>query len=541
MAPTITSSPFPIDWVGNNNNFKIQCHNGIVSVGSAAAFVLRATAGATFPSPSYHVVVSLNDIDVVFEVVNEASTDLYKVTSVVDLFEKISMSPIFTKYFRVDTFVRGTRIDLIGREVGRWSVKVFVTNDFGEIDTTYDIVTILVSSYGSDVVRRENYALRARFSLITNNNNQVSVNDLPDVIAQPDENDMVEVPISMLRTYKPQPDLPRGDLGSDAWELLTNYIMKYGLYYSEVWGNPAMPQEEHHTSEYYLFCGEVAERFAAVNYPDWDNSNSVVPFSSTASGFRIIGEPTGETRRVCKSAPQYIYGIYFNTDENAPNIDVVIRGEARRLDGAETVNVKNGSVFRIPVGPSALFDGMFKFSYTYKVTISVDNTEIWSRDYFVVPDLHDQITLLMVNKYGLLHPFVFSDVKRTIDRQAEEVYLDRFRYFSNVRGTELMTVNSPMLSKKEAADLARCLAGEYQYMWVDETWLRITIAKGSFKVLDTEEDMLRVEFSFAFVENQIETLTPASLPVYNPGTKLDANNEIVEFYGRIEPENNELL
>lgn len=451
------------------------------------------------------------------------------------------MSPIFTKYFRVVTFVSGTRIDLIGREVGRWSVKVFVTNNFGEIDTTYDIVTILVSSYGADVVRRENYALRARFSLITNNNNQVSVNDLPDVIAQPDENDMVEVPLSMLRTYKPQPDLPRGDLGSNAWELLTNYIMKYGLSYSEVWGNSAMPQEEHHTSEYYLFCGEVAERFAAVNYPDWDNSNSVVPFSSTASGFRIIGEPTGETRRVCKSAPQYIYGIYFNTDENAPNIDVVIRGEARRLDGAETVNVKNGSVFRIPVGPSALFDGMFKFSYTYKVTINVDNTEIWSRDYFVVPDLHDQITLLMVNKYGLLQPFVFSDVKRTIDRQAEEVYLDRFRYFSNVRGTELMTVNSPMLSKKEAADLARCLAGEYQYMWVDETWLRITIAKGSFKVLDTEEDMLRVEFSFAFVENQIETLTPASLPVYSPGPKLDANNEIVEFYGRIEPENNELL
>ena len=97
------------------------------------------------------------------------------------------------------------------------------------------------------------------------------------------------------------------------------------------------------------------------------------------------------------------------------------------------------------------------------------------------------------------------------------------------------------MTRTEARRLAQCIGQQYHYVKCGTTWLRITIEAGSLTVLDEAEDMVTLELSYRFVENQSEDITSGSLTRGTTRNTVDFNGTLVAFSEGTLPTGNEIL
>lgn len=369
----------------------------------------------------------------------------------------------------------------------------------------------------------QNYAIAARVTVWVNNNNEVTERQSEVMVLHPDAQGYVRVPLDLLAGYIPQPDMPDGQ----EFALLTNAVMKYQVQYAEMYGSPTPTVRTWRTDSIrYVICGEVAERYARLNTPDW-NSGMERPIVDSQDLFLVVGEDTGRQVTVRKSQPVYLYGLWYRAGSTSAtlrvNVKITIVTASGQASMTRVYDVTSGSMYRLDVSPTVLEieDALY---YTIAITSSGGS---WSRTFIIRPDGWKDRYLLLQSKYGVLTPWVCPGLKRELTIEAESLKVGRLHYNDTTDAYEKYTALLPMLTNEEARRLARCLGQQYHYIKSGYAWLRIVVEPETFTVLEEPEGMVRVQFAFRFVENQQENMSDAPRTA---GMTFNYNDDVAQEY-----------
>lgn len=545
MSLEIISSPFKIGWARNRNSYRIHCLDRQLNPGVASLY--RFTFAGTMPDAGCSVVVAVDGVEYAFEVVSGSSNGAYEVATIADIGAKMAacwhLKQIFNCEGNAATSTTSKYLVLSGLTVGRHEVDIYVTDAEGNrIDSGLTINRTL-NRQGTDRKDKPNYAVVAEAVVTVNNNNQLTTHNVGGMVFYPDSDGYLDIPLDLLSGFIPQPDVPNTDATASGWMLLTNALIKYRLNIGEMWGE-SKPVVQNWVSLpssngwNYAVCGEEADRFARLNLPDWRSSET--QFSETNNIFWVIGEDNLLSMRVCLNQAEYVYGLWFDPTQNigtnaaTKTVNMIVIAGGVTTTASHTV--RNGEVYRIPVGPAAL--NITAPCYTVRFTVGLYS---WERTFIVQPDFYNPTHLLLQSKYGVLRSFVVPEVRHDITTEAEILSVDKRRYIDITENGESYIATTAQMTRSEARRLAQCLPHEYHYVRCGTAWLRITIEAGSFVVFDDGEDMVRIEFTYRFVENQTENITNGTMQRGITATVVDINNSIIAFSDRTVPNHNNIL
>ncbi len=545
MSVTLTSTPFKVAWAKNRNSYKMSC-NTLVSNGTRCLYYYNWTG--TFPSVGQYIVINVDGVEYKFKVVSATSTAAYEISQWKEIGPKVAdcyyLKALFTITCNSLSDVGSGWMQLSGKAYVKHVVSVYAMDEDGNrlSNQLYNTSSIYPQNPGTDPVYLKNYAVAARLEVVTNNNNTLTTHSVSGLVFQPDTAGNIEIPLDLLGSLIPQPDIPTTDPTVSTWDVTTNMLMKYRLQYGEMWGDdvPLIQNWVTNPASGYNFalCGEEADRFSRLNLADWDDSN--VLFSETNSLFRILGERSGETVRVSRSQAQYIYGMWYDRTQSSSATKTVNIGlSVDSSIGTQTSKtVRNGEIYRIPVGIAGL--GISATPKYYTLSISLGGTT-WQRTFIVYPDSYQPTNFLLQNKYGLLTVLQVPEVRREMNTEAEEMVVDRRRYLDITDDSETYTAVTALMTREEGRKLAMCVGQQFHYVQCGTNWLRISIEAGSFTVLDEAEDMIRVEFNYRFIENQEENITRGSMARSTGATLSDFDNQVVSFSDRTPATHNNIL
>lgn len=541
MSVSVISSPPPFGWAKNRNSLRLQC-DALATAGRPAT--IRVRRSGELPEAGCHVVLCIDGMELVFTVVNNASS-AYEVSGSSELFDAFRANWYVQQLFILPSADNtGTCMTLEGRTAGYHKVEIYCTAADGtRTNHEESMLSWERGRNGAGVDREDlhNYAIAAEIEAVVNNYNVLTTHKVGGLVFHPDTKGVATIPLDALAGLVPQPDLPTTDTANADWQLLTNMLLKYRISYGEMWGeNTPLVQNWTTTGYRYALCGEEADRFARLNLPDWYGVAEHQLGNDGNSFFWVLGEDDGQTVRVRRDEAEYVYGLWFNGSKGFLDAELRVQMVVS-IDGevpdVQTFNVRNGEVYRIPLGPEAIGATDARY-YTVKLE---SGGMVWGRTYTVEAPLWKPTRFLLQSKYGYVRPLSVPEVRREMLVEADVLKADRHRYLDITETGEEYTARTAMLTREEARRVAQCIGQDYAYVQCGTSWLRITIEAGSFAVLDEAADMLRVEFKYRFVENQGESVTHGTSERRKVGLEVDFNEGIVAFGERLEPDRNILL
>lgn len=541
MALTINETPFLFGWARNRARLKLLCSSIQQSSGSQANYKFYfSTLGAT----GTHVVLVLDGREVVYTI--GSGTDQYRANSISTLITKMAANFYVNEVFVALADTTNLTLQLSGAAVGHHTVEIYTTDADGVRNGGESslISNINPKSEGRDRTNKDNYAVTARVEVTVNNYNELSTRSTEAMVFRPDADNYVSIPLEVISGYIPQPDLPTGS--NSQWQLLTNALLKYRIRYGEMWGKD-FPQVQNMawTGYFYALCGEMTERYASVNLPDWKSGQNYL-LGDDSNIFWVIGQDTGMVQHVRQSQPEWIYGLFYKSGiavgtavGNSYRVTVAMTGKKKdgsTVSSSNTYNQVNGQVYRIDVRPSLLAASDLLW---YTVTVST-SWGSWTRTYHVLPDNYEQTNMLLQDKYGLLRVAVCGNLRREVTTEGEELVMDRRRYLNMTRKSETYTATLEGLTREDAARIGRSVGNEYHYVQNQGKWERVVLEPGSFVVRDEENDLLSVELQLRFVEDQQENMATGPMSRAN-ATIFDNDDQVVSFDVITDPVDNNLF
>ena len=510
MSTTVEKQPFLIGWAKNRLAYSLLC-NGIDSEGSPASFTF--TFANTNVDYGAYVVLTLDGREIAFKRASSPAGN-YEFSTRTSLATKIGDCPYVSALFETTYTVGSRTLTFTALADGQHTLTIHTLSTAGMPDGfEKTLITSSIESGGTDRKRKDNYAVSAQVEVTVNDGNHLKVYQGDNMVMTPDSDGRVRIPLDLLRGYIPQPDLPSTTDGQ--MQLLTNAMMKYRLRYSEMYGSPAPLLQQVITTGYkYALCGEMTERYAEHNLPDWNGGQRQRFIVSSNDTFWVIGEDTGKTLATRLSAPVFLYGLWYDSTKIfGATLNVAVEVTGRYEDGSginisRNFSVKNGYPYRMKASPAD-----FSIGDTVvwdSVQITTDGGQ-WERTYRVLPDLYESHLLLLQNKYGMLMPLECGELRRQATTEGEAVTVNRRRYLDITSHYEQYTAVAGKIDKRTARLLATSLGGRYHYIKDGSAWVRITLEPASLKVQDDGEGLVKMEFDFRFVENQSENRATGTL------------------------------
>ena len=503
MSLTIHAEPFLFGWAKNRNSLLLRTNGVQQSAGWKAVYTWQF--GGVMAS-GHHIVFVLDGRELVFTVKPIGGSAAYEVRDTSQLKSKLASNYYIRQVF--ESTINGDSLTLKAIKVGKHAVEIYTTNSQGQRNG-YESSLIVSQSINNGGERTDlpNYAVVAMVETEVNDYNVVKTYDGEPMVLQPDSDGYVDVPMDVVRGLVPQPDLPTAI--NTPWQLLTNALLRYRISYGEMWGSPTpMVQNMVQTGWYYALCGEMVERYAAVNLPDWKSGQNYQ--LGRADLFWIVGENTGESRIVRSGQPVYIYGLFYNSRQDIGNVmedypvSVLLQGvdeNGNEISQEASYKPVNGQVYRMNVAPVLLG----RHILSYKVSVS-NASGVWTRTYHVKPNLYRQTIFLLQDRYGLLKVAVCGQVSRELTTEGEVLTVDQRRYIDVTEHADTYTAVFGLMNEREAKEIGRAVANRYHYIRLNERWERITIEPGTFSMSDGAENMAEVQFQFRFVDNQQENM-----------------------------------
>ena len=551
MSVTLISSPFRWSWARNRNFFRFRCSYD-TSIGSYAnsAWLFR---------PLDNKVTTLRFVALIDErrytFFGSSDDDgAWSFTSLSDLLSKLAsnyyISQLFTLSYTLNDD-QSVALAVNALSPGSHSFVLFFESADGSRISDTSLLLPGHNHPGTDPTRRTNYSLAVALDVLSNNCNNVASHSTGWMFFQPDPDGYLDVPLDMLASFIPQPDIPAAaePLGLT---LLTNLFLKYRIRYAECWGDTPLIQSVTTSSWFYAIAGEVSDYYHRLNLPDWldhfpsDQLSTVGGTNVTC--FRVIGEDDNLSIDIHASQPEFLTIFYLNASE-AINSSVSLRLRVVKTapDGTSTTSwsvftVRNGNFYRLSVGPVAL---SATTSAYYSVTLfPAGNTPQFSRTYRLIPDFYSQHLFLLQNQWGILSSFVAASMAVAAVTEGESVLIQHRHHISLSDRYQSFTATSAALRPVEARRLARSLASAYHYYFNAGAWQPIAIQPASLTFLNDDEDLLTLQFSFRFVDNQADNLPANHLRsrsnTVTVDTDLDGIDALLAPGTRIVPSSNAL-
>lgn len=490
---TIAATPRPLSWLDNHPSFTVEC-SGLSSGGRRASLMLRFSHSSFL----YSFSIRIDGRVLTYQRYSSLSSDPYRFYNITELVQKLS-----SNYYIADLYTV-TSSSLSAYDTVTLQSVAVARHDLALVSRSA-YVSVVSLDEGEDMDTIANYGVVARFEL-----HDGSVT--PWCRYAP-SNGEVRISTDQLRGFFPNPTLPNGSLSQD-----TNAILRYRLQVAESYGEPPVMQLITSSSWLSMMQGEVMSLFFASDIPDWKDAAPASALSFSGVRPRIIGTDNGRTYDVRQGQPYFLYAL-FNDTSSIPTAQATLTITVTYITTStqvvtKTVTLSNGTLCRVNVGPSAL--GIPNDVRRYNIDISYSLTVIFSASFVVRVPLYQHHDYLLSDKYGLLRHVSVSGHVSSSDVEGEEAtFADGRKAYVASKREQSFTATTPNLRRHEAALVADALAGRHAYARVSGQWIPITIVPGSVTSWNTLEDMIRISWQYAFIQNQRGNIASASI---NPST-----------------------
>ena len=515
MAVTIREQPHPLDFAGNRPRFLLK-GTPVATAGSKSRSAWRVNA-----LPSSVLTVGFGDTVLDFQITSPyQARDRadriagYNDTSMLkkELQSKIAEHYTISRHYDV-TLADDLTLTFLSKEYGGEVVTVD-GNGSGNIEQLEQVS-------GVARVLHPNYGVLARFEVTRYSGGAVQTLETPDMILHLDADDLVELPLDILRSYFTAADVPSLAETFAAYPL-QYATLKFRLTYSDVSGEIPQVGVLKHSQEAMLSAGRLDDTHQALNLADWETDMGAAAKLSEYTDIRDFGSPTGLTVRSYVELPQYAYFLLFNTLESAShsrqlNVGVIVRMKDGGIHTANQgqVSVANYNIVRLPLSVAALgLDPSGMLSYT--VSIRNESGAKWTRTYVLGRKPVGAQEFLLQSRYGLLESL-------STDTSAVEEQTDGSDTVKNgVVGadiTDTATVHTARTGYRTAREIqlvADAMRSRHNYRIIGGRAVPIAVIPDTLTVTDTAEDLIEAEFQYRFNKPATTTST-GNLPIL-PGT-----------------------
>ena len=506
MAVTIREQPHPLDFAGNRPRFLLK-GTPVATTGSKSRSAWRVTA-----LPSSVLTVGFGDTVLDFQITSpyQARDRADRIAGYTDtsmlkkeLQSKIAEHYTISRHYDV-TLADDLTLTFLSKEYGGEVVTVD-GNGSGNIEQLEQVA-------GVARVLHPNYGVFARFEVTRYSGGAVQTLETPDMILHLDADDLVELPLDILRSYFTAADVPSLSETFAAYPL-QYATLKFRLTYSDVSGEIPQVGVLKHSQEAMLSAGRLDDSHQALNLADWETDMGATAKLSEYTDIRDFGSPTGLTVHSYAELPQYAYFLLFNTLESAShsrqlNVGVIVRMKDGGIHTANQgqVTVANYNIVRLPLSVAALgLDPSGMLSYT--VSIRNESGVKWTRTYVLGRKPVGAQEFLLQSRYGLLESL--STVTSAVEEQTDGS--DTVK--NGVVGadiTDTATVHTARTGYRTAREIqlvADAMRSRHNYRIIGGRAVPIAVIPDTLTVTDTAEDLMEAEFQYRFNKPATTTST----------------------------------
>ncbi len=503
---TIREQPHPLDFAGNGTRFLLK-GTPILTAGSKSRSVWRVDA---LPSSVLTVGFGGTVLDFQISTPYQAKDSALRIAAYTDtamlkseLSTKIAGNHTIARHYDV-TVADDLTLTFVSKDYGGETVTLD-GNGSGDIEQVGQVL-------GVARVQRPNYGVLAWLEVTCYNGGAVQELATPEMILHLDTDNLVELPLEILRSYFAATDVPSLTETFNAYPLLYA-TLKYRLAYTDISGEVPQAGVVKRSQEFILAAGGLDDRHHALNLADWETDMGAAAKLSEYTDIRDFGSPTGLTVRSYAELSQYAYFLLFNTLESAShsrqlNVGVIVRMKDGGIHTANQgqVTVANYNIVRLPLSVAALgLDPSGMLSYT--VSIRNESGVKWTRTYVLGRKPVGAQEFLLQSRYGLLESL--STVTSAVEEQTDGS--DTVK--NGVVGadiTDTATVHTARTGYRTAREIqlvADAMRSRHNYRIIGGRAVPIAVIPDTLTVTDTAEDLMEAEFQYRFNKPATTTST----------------------------------
>lgn len=515
MAVTIREQPHPLDFAGNGTRFLLK-GTPTLTAGSKSRSVWRVDA-----LPSSVLTVGFGDTVLDFQITSpyQARDRADRIAGYTDtsMLKKELQSKI-AEHYTISRHYDVTLADDL--------TLTFVSKDYGGETVTLDgngsgDIEQMGQTAGVARVQRPNYGVLAWFEVTRYIGGAVQELATPEIILHLDADNLVGLPLEILRSYFAAADVPSLTETFNAYPLLYA-TLKYRLAYTDISGEVPQAGVLKWSQEFILTAGGLDDRHHALNLADWQTTMGTVATLSEYKDIRDFASPTGLTVRTYASLPQYVYFLLFNIyQDTAHTRGLVVKVDVRLKDGHTfsldmgTVTVQNFNIVRVPLSAAALGIPSVEDVLSYTVIAGNNKGETWTRTFVLERKPHGAQEFLLQNRYGLLETLATDTSAVEEQTEGSDTVKNGVVGVDITDTATVHTARTGYKTEREIRLVAEAMRNRFNFRYVDGKAVPIAILPDTLTVTDTAEDLISAEFQYRF--NKPATAKTGNLPV-DPGT-----------------------
>ena len=511
---SLRSTPFPIDFAGNNPRFEIKAKPYAVSAvrGSVTYAIYQipyvsGIAGTLVLTTPYGTVTR----QIIPSTTSSSNPQRIKASSapatIADrLLDRLCNEAAVTEHYTTEVWT-GTGFNNTPCCFLKLSQRTPCTEALPALAYQQDgydcssvagqpVVHFMENRSGRSEAPRDGYLLRGRF-LVTRQADQrgayLDTSTDSENLETPEfsiwcNGDNATIDTRLLKSYFNRMDIPAYGELLDAYPLRHN-TLRYRLRCGDHYDSNTDTEYTRTFAERVLVNGMLEWDKQVKNAPDWAVPSRIVNLSQ-ANGLINWGTPENIVRRIFRGCESYIYIANFTDTARYARVTIT----CENTTNSSNLSVPAATIIRIPIGTDALPAGVVSSTAaTYSVAVRDGQKYLCLINVELIPKPYNARVLLLQNHLGVAETFIDEEIVFDRETSGNAIVLNGECDLELSEADTLLTLRTGYRTKEEMRLLADAYTRHDNYILWGSLAYRINFVPGTLTVIDEGEDLQSAE------------------------------------------------
>ena len=345
-------------------------------------------------------------------------------------------------------------------------------------------------------ISREGYLLRGRFLVnrqIDRRGAYLDVETDSENIETPEfsiwcSGDNATIDTRLLKSYFNKMDIPAFGETLAAYPLRHN-ILRYRLRCGDHYEGNSVAEYTRTFGERILVNGMLEWSHFVTNAPDWPSHSDALQISSLNSLINW-GTPYKAIRRIFDGCELYVYVANFTTTTRTATVQI----NCGQTSFTDALPIAPNTIARIPVGTYAIPSSLNPSSVgSYTVTVRDRGVNLTTLRIELIPKPYHARVLLLQNHLGVAETFITEQMVFERETAGSDIVLNGDRDLELTKAGTQLTLRTGYRTKEEMRLLADAYTRHDNYILWGSLAYRINFVPGTLTVIDEGEDMQSAE------------------------------------------------
>lgn len=372
-------------------------------------------------------------------------------------------------------------------------------------------------------ISREGYLLRGRFLVnrqIDRRGAYLDVSTDSENIETPEfaiwcNGDNATIDTRLLKSYFNKMDLPAYGEQLGTYPLRHNTI-RYRLRCGDHYDSDTDTEYTRTFGERVLVNGMIEWSRFRVNAPDWTAHSDALQLSSLTTLINW-GTPYKAMRRIFDGCELFVYVANFTPANRTATVQI----DCGQTSFTDALSISTNTIVRIPVGTSALPSDLNPSSVgSYTVNIRDCGVNLTTLRIELIPKPYHARVLLLQNHLGVAETFITEQIVFERETAGNDIVLNGDRDMEMTEVGTLLTLRTGYRTKEEMRLLADAYTRHDNYILWGSLAYRINFVPGTLTVIDEGEDLQSAEVQVT-IGKPIERILHKLVYIYSMTILLD--------------------